>query len=110
MSEIPTLAIEDVFIQNNTSIIQDEVLAHRLGLVPLKGSKEGLDWLQWYTREAHLDKGYNANDHNTVVLELNVECTWQAGGKERAIAGETRPDKLYDNHMGSYTVLLPAVS
>lgn len=29
------MAIENVFIANNTSVIQDEVLAHRLGLVPI---------------------------------------------------------------------------
>lgn len=34
--QVPTMAIEKVFIYNNTSIIQDEVLAHRLGLVPIK--------------------------------------------------------------------------
>ncbi|KAJ8308704.1 hypothetical protein KUTeg_013578 [Tegillarca granosa] len=36
LSEVPTMAIEKVFIYNNTSIIQDEVLAHRLGLIPIK--------------------------------------------------------------------------
>lgn len=30
------MAIEKVFIYNNTSIVQDEVLAHRLGLIPIK--------------------------------------------------------------------------
>lgn len=34
--KIPTMAIEKVFVANNTSVIQDEVLAHRLGLVPIK--------------------------------------------------------------------------
>lgn len=29
------MAIEKVYILNNTSIIQDEVLAHRLGLIPI---------------------------------------------------------------------------
>jgi DNA-directed RNA polymerase I and III subunit RPAC1 len=31
IAEVPTMAIEKVFIVNNTSIIQDEVFAHRLG-------------------------------------------------------------------------------
>ena len=30
------MAIEKVYVYNNTSVIQDEVLAHRLGLIPLK--------------------------------------------------------------------------
>ncbi len=30
------MAIEKAFIYNNTSIVQDEILAHRLGLVPIK--------------------------------------------------------------------------
>lgn len=34
--QVPTMAIEKVLIANNTSIIQDEVLAHRLGMIPLK--------------------------------------------------------------------------
>ena len=36
LAEVPTMAVEKVFIYNNTSIIQDEILAHRLGLVPIK--------------------------------------------------------------------------
>ena len=30
------MAIEKVHIYNNTSVIQDEILAHRIGLIPLK--------------------------------------------------------------------------
>eukprot|EP00116_Pleurobrachia_bachei_P007215 sb/3467477/ len=35
ISEVPTMAIEEVFLYNNTSVIQDEVLCHRLGLLPI---------------------------------------------------------------------------
>ncbi len=30
------MAIDKVFVFENTSLIQDEVLAHRLGLLPIK--------------------------------------------------------------------------
>ncbi|XP_064402889.1 DNA-directed RNA polymerases I and III subunit RPAC1-like [Halichondria panicea] len=36
IAEVPTMAIEKVYIINNTSLIQDNVLAHRFGLIPLK--------------------------------------------------------------------------
>ncbi|MEK6825824.1 MAG: DNA-directed RNA polymerase subunit D [Nanoarchaeota archaeon] len=39
VSEVPTLAIDEVEIFKNDSALYDEVLAHRLGLVPLKTEK-----------------------------------------------------------------------
>lgn len=40
LAEVPTMAIEKVHVFNNTSVIQDEVLAHRLGLIPLKANPQ----------------------------------------------------------------------
>jgi DNA-directed RNA polymerase I and III subunit RPAC1 len=96
---VPTLAIENVFITNNTSIIQDEVLASRLGLIPLKGNKIGLNWMRWFK------EGSSLTDYNTVVLHLDVTCKWQEKGKELFMKGETDPNKLYVNSNGVYNLV-----
>ncbi|KAH8814990.1 RNA polymerase Rpb3/RpoA insert domain-containing protein [Xylogone sp. PMI_703] len=98
ISEIPTLAIEYVFVHNNTSIIQDEVLAQRLGLVPLKGGRNGLmNFLKWWKKEGddvpESEQFAKAYDYNTIRLSLRIECT----RNPNAPKGETDPLKAYHN-------------
>ena len=64
--QVPTVAIENVYIESNTSIIQDEVLAHRLGLVPIKVDPNFFDD---YNEED------GPTDLNTVVFKLEATCT-----------------------------------
>lgn len=95
MAEIPSLAIETVYVNNNTSVIQDEVLAQRLGLIPLKGSVEGINWMQWTLKTPGDDAPATPEltDFNTIVMRLDVECTKNPDAAE----DETDPRKLFHN-------------
>lgn len=64
------MAAEYVYFFNNTSVIQDEVLAHRIGLVPLKVDPDMLTWV-----DSNLPDDEKFTDENTIVLSLNVKCT-----------------------------------
>lgn len=57
------IAIENVYVWNNTSVIVDEVLSHRLGLVPLNVDPAVL--------EPRTETGFNSqpNDRNTLVFK-----------------------------------------
>ena len=54
ISEVPTVAIETVYLHNNTSIIQDEVLAHRLGLIPIDVEPDDFDQRHTYLHISYI--------------------------------------------------------
>ena len=43
IAEIPTLAFHTVLLYQNTSVIPDELLVHRLGLLPLKADPNNFE-------------------------------------------------------------------
>lgn len=63
LSEVPTMAIERVYIEENTGVMHDEVLAHRLGLVPIHADPQDFE---------ELHDPDDATDVNTIVFGLEV--------------------------------------
>src|SRR6266567_3426316 len=56
LAEVPVMAIEDVMILENSSVMYDEILAHRLGLIPIT-----------------TDQSYNLPEECTCKSELGCE-------------------------------------
>ncbi|EGV64277.1 DNA-directed RNA polymerase core subunit rpc40 [Yamadazyma tenuis] len=88
ISEVPSVAAETIYVFNNTSVIQDEVLAHRIGLIPLKADPDLLTWV-----DTAQDEKSKYTDENTIVLTLDVTCTHNPNAPK----GSTNPKELYRN-------------
>lgn len=63
------MAVDRVYIWRNSSIMQDEVLSHRIGLIPF-----GVDhrWFEEINESV-------PNDANTLVFRLDVTCRQENG-------------------------------
>jgi len=73
IAEVPTIAIDMVEITTNTSVISDEMLAHRLGLVPLAADSSKFK----YTYECSCGGAGCAECQAT--FSLKVACTEPGG-------------------------------
>ncbi|XP_047458504.1 DNA-directed RNA polymerases I and III subunit RPAC1 isoform X1 [Mugil cephalus] len=91
LAEVPTMAIEKVFIYNNTSIVQDEVLAQRLGLIPIKADPRLFEY-----RNAGEDSAEEeGSEIDTIQLQLKIKCS----RNPRASKDSSDPQELYLNHI-----------
>jgi len=88
ISLVPTMAIEDIEFRKNSSILYDEVLAHRIGLVPLKTDLKNYD----------LIKGPEDKES----LKCSVKLTLKAKGPKTVYSGDLKSADpaivpVYDN-------------
>ncbi|KXS12801.1 insert subdomain of RNA polymerase alpha subunit [Gonapodya prolifera JEL478] len=84
IAEVPTMAIEHVYVTNNTSLLHDELLSHRLGLLPVKANP---------TKFYFIGPDDTPSDQNTLVFKLNVKCSAQPNPPKDAIL----PEDLFIN-------------
>ncbi|ETO24858.1 hypothetical protein RFI_12296, partial [Reticulomyxa filosa] len=84
LSEIPTIAFDEVTFLQNSSVIHDEILAHRIGLIPIRIHPKILSTLS------------RAEDpSNTLIFKLHVSCTdnkhLSSSGNTNRLADWTKP-------------------
>lgn len=84
LAEVPTVAIETVYVHDNSSIVPDEMLAHRLGLVPLRVDPRKF--------EMKTNRDDPATPTNTVRMRLTARCDRNPAAPRDGVAA---PDKLY---------------
>ncbi|KAJ7771558.1 DNA-directed RNA polymerase [Mycena metata] len=84
IAEVPTICIENVYVYNNTTVVADEILAQRIGLVPLNVDP----------KEMAMKLDDESTDQNTIVFNLKLECT----RKKDAPKDSTVPSELYNDH------------
>ena len=101
IAEVPTLAIDLVEFHENSSVLNDEYIAHRLGLIPIR-----------YTRPDALDKGSDCQDaflpHRECVcyehcsrcsVEFELDVAYTVTGDEDVLAPLTVTSKdLHSNN------------
>lgn len=96
LAEVPTMAIEHCFIHNNTSVIQDEMLAHRLGMIPIRADPTKFEWKPSVAPPDSTSKAH------TLVFTLKAKCEKLADVEpEKAGRRENlyKDYKIYSGHM-----------
>jgi len=77
LSDVPSMAIEKVHMYQNTSIMQDEVLAHRLGLIPLKADPRLFAWKpepETNQTKGKVESSDEGTESDTLEFQLAVKC------------------------------------
>lgn len=94
IAEIPTMAFHKVFLFQNTSVIPDELLVHRLGLLPVKADPNDFEARK---------EGQDLSAENSLKFELKVVCRRK---KEYEHFSEEdledkKPEEYLDNSTGT---------
>lgn len=98
IAEVPTMALEKIYLYQNTSVIQDEVLCHRLGLLPLRVDPRNFQFptekvIGINEKGVDCDEEPQGDPSRNLIFKINVSCT----KNRNALPTATEPKQLYHN-------------
>jgi len=97
LAEVPSMAVDRVFIYYNTSVIQDEVLAHRLGLIPFKADHR---LFEMHKKSAEKPRDGDEDpmkvDQDTLVFKLQIKC--KKNPRYKSPGADVAGDDMYVDH------------
>ncbi|RZC32598.1 DNA-directed RNA polymerases I and III subunit RPAC1 [Asbolus verrucosus] len=111
LSDVPTMAIEKVYVFNNTSVIQDEVLAHRLGLIPLKADprlfemktdrKLNVSFSFFNFNLNNIVASTESSEQDSLEFTLKIKCTNNKDSNKDSLRAEDmyKNNNVYSKHI-----------
>jgi DNA-directed RNA polymerase I and III subunit RPAC1 len=91
IAEVPSMAIEKVHVINNTSVIQDEVLAHRMGLIPIYADPRKFTYISLKPDEPFPQ---SPSSKEALEFKLKAKCTHNSNAPQNS----ENPNELYLCH------------
>jgi len=88
--EIPIMAIDEVEIVKNDSALYDEILAHRIGLIPIKSPKVSGKEIKFKIKETGPKIVYSTDIKPDVGTEYKLPITLLEEGQELQLTGIAR--------------------
>lgn len=87
MAEVPTFAVDTVFIVENSSALHDEFVAHRLGLVPIRWKRKDMlpQDVYKFSDDCDCDLTYDICPNCCIELSLDVYHDAEPGADSRPI-------------------------
>lgn len=71
VAEVPSFAIDRVYLHQNTSVIADEIFCHRIGLVPLNVDGESMEFCSCDLPASDAIEGFDPKCH--LIFDMDVK-------------------------------------
>ena len=95
--EIPIMAIDEVEIIKNDSALFDEILAHRIGMVPIKTNKVSTKELQFKLKKKGPCTVYSTDFEPSIGVEFKLPLVILAEGQELELNAYAKSGKGIDH-------------